>query len=46
MAKRKGIQAALGQAMAQRPDLDKKIMEMKKSFDEVNSLLKSDKKKK
>ena len=46
MAKRKGIQTALGQMMAQRPDLDKKIMEMKKSFDEVNSLLKSDKKKK
>lgn len=46
MAKKKGIFSALDQMMAERPDLDKKIMEMKKSFDEVNNILKSDKKKK
>lgn len=46
MAKKKGILSALDRMMAQRPDLDKKIMGIKKSFDEVNGILKSDKKKK
>ncbi len=45
MAKRKGIQASLGRMMAQRPDLDKKIMILKKSFDEVSGILKTEKKK-
>lgn len=45
MTRKKGIQASLGRMMAQRPDLDKKIMTLKKSFDEVNGLLKTDKKK-
>lgn len=45
MPKKKGIGDMIGQKMIERPDLDKKIMAMKKGLDEVSGILKSDKKK-
>lgn len=46
MAGKKGIGDAIGQKMIEYPELDRKILSMKKSLDQINQMLKNDKKKK
>jgi len=43
MARKVGIKDKVSLMLYERPDLNKKILHMKKSFDEVNSFLKKDK---